>query len=91
MTSQTFKHLAQISQDVLYGPRNELVTAAACRLVAITITATEIELDQSSSVPQWRKLIDYGMKHRSSVVQEEAVAAMASISKLVDCSSVVNR
>lgn len=88
---QIFAYLAKIPQDVVQAPRNELVTAAACQLIASSITATEVQQDQNSSVPHWRKLVDVGLRHRSSAVQEAASEAMAAVSTLVDCSSVVER
>lgn len=88
---QCFACLALIPEDVLLGPRSELVTAAACGLLARTITLAEINLHDGSAVPNWRKLLDYGLKHRSTPVQEEAAAAMGAVSSLVDCAVVVNR
>lgn len=76
---------------MLVGPRNELVTAAACVFLATTITVTEIRLEKESSVPYWRKVVDYSLKHRATKVQETAATAMAAISKLVDCSGDVTR
>lgn len=76
---------------MIQSPRNELVTAAACRLIACSITQREIQLDVQASLPRWRKIIDIGLKHRSTLVQEAATAAMAEVSRMVDCSSVVHR
>jgi hypothetical protein len=76
---------------VLLGPRSELVTAAACSLLARTITLVEVNLHDNSASPNWRKLLDFGLKHRSTPVQEEAAAAMGAVSRLVDCAAVVNR
>jgi tubulin-specific chaperone D len=42
-------------------------------------------------VPHWRTVIDMGLKHRNSTVQEAAAYALAEVSKLVDCSAVVQR
>jgi hypothetical protein len=86
-----FGYLTRIPQDVVQAPRNELVTAAACRLIASSITIAEISLEQNGPAPHWRKVIDVGLRHRSSSVQEAAAEAMAAVSKLVDCSSVVAR
>ncbi len=36
-------------------------------------------------------IMDLGLKHRNSTVQEAAAAALAAVSKLVDCSSIVKR
>jgi hypothetical protein len=67
------------------------VTAAACRLISITVTLPEIQLEAKSSVPHWRKIVDHGLKHRTAFVQEAAAEAMSTVSKLVDCSSLVIR
>ena len=76
---------------MIQSPRHELVTAAACRLIASSISLSEIQLEQRSSVPHWRKIIDIGLKHRDSDVQEAAAEALGEVSKLVDCSPVVDR
>ncbi|KAF9077650.1 ARM repeat-containing protein [Rhodocollybia butyracea] len=84
-----FQYLARVPESTLLGPRNEIVTAAACDLITQTITLSEISLGVYSSVPNWRKLIDFGLKHRDLAIQEAATTSMGSISRLVDCSSVV--
>jgi len=76
---------------MIRSPRNELVTAAACQLIASSITPKEILLSGESSVPHWRSTLDLGIKHRKSTVQEAAASALAEVSKLVDCSAVVQR
>ncbi|TFK74799.1 TBCD protein [Pluteus cervinus] len=86
-----YAHLSRVPQDVLYNPRNETVTAAACRLLANTITPAEIEAGEQSTYPHWRKLLEAGLKHRSENVQQEAAAAMNQISKLIDCSDMIKR
>ncbi|KAF8073788.1 armadillo-type protein [Lyophyllum atratum] len=78
---QIFQSLSHIPFDVVVGSRNAIVTAAACRLISITVTLPEIQ-QESTSVPQWRKIVDHGLKHRTLFVQEAAADAMASISKL---------
>ncbi|KAJ7644104.1 TBCD protein [Roridomyces roridus] len=88
---QAFACLALIPESILLGSRNDLVTGAACGLLARTITRAEIDLQKNSAVPNWRKLLDYGLKHRNAVVQEAAAGALGSLSKLVDCAAVVNR
>lgn len=88
---KAFGCLALIPERVLLGPRNELVTAAACSLLARTITRAEIDLKTQSAVPSWRKLLDFGLKHRNAPVQEAAADAMGAVSRLVDCAVVVNR
>lgn len=76
---------------MIRSPRNELVTAAACQLIASSITLKEIVLEKQSSVPHWRTVIDMGLKHRKSTVQVAAASALAEVGKLVDCSAVVQR
>ncbi|KAF7365242.1 TFCD-C domain-containing protein [Mycena venus] len=88
---EAFACLSLIPERILLGPRNELVTAAACSLLARTITRAEIDLKAQSAVPNWRKLLDFGLKHRSTPVQETAAEAMGAVSQLVDCAVSVNR
>lgn len=73
------------------GPRHELVTLAACSLISNTITLSEIELGTKSSVPHWRGIVDYGIKHRSSQVQEVAATALGATSRLADSAQDVER
>ncbi|KAJ7670233.1 TBCD protein [Mycena rosella] len=87
---QAFGCLALIPESVLLGPRSELVTAAACGLLEQTITLAEINLHADSAVPNWRKVLDFGLKHRSTPVQEAAAAAMGAVSRLVDCTAVLS-
>lgn len=77
--------------DIILGARNAIVTAAACRLISITLTLTEINLGSNSSVPKWREIVEYGLKQRNTVVQEAAADAMSSFSKFVDCTPIVTR
>lgn len=76
---------------MILSPRNEIVTAAACELIASSITLKEIMLEGQCSVPHWRTIIDLGLKHRKSTVQVAAASALAEVSRLVDCSAVVQR
>ncbi|KAI0269819.1 TBCD protein [Gloeopeniophorella convolvens] len=86
-----FTFLVDIPMNVIQSPRNELVTATACQLIASSISLKEISLEGQSSVPHWRSIIDMGLKHRKSSVQEAAASAMSAISGLVDCAAVVQR
>ncbi|KAA1469978.1 TBCD protein [Dentipellis sp. KUC8613] len=88
LRQKIFTFLGQASLDMIQSPRNELVTAAACNLIASSISLPEIQLVARSSVPHWRKIIDIGLKHRNPKVQDAAANAMAEVSKLVDCSDV---
>ncbi|KAF4617278.1 hypothetical protein D9613_005867 [Agrocybe pediades] len=86
-----FKHLKAIPESSFSTSRNELITAAACRLIANSITVTEVNLGSASSVPGWKKIVDVGLKHRVESVQDAAAAAMASISDLTESSDDVPR
>jgi hypothetical protein len=88
---QIFSNIAKVSFDHLKAPRNHILTAAACKLIAATLTIEEIEAGSSSSVPNWRKIIDVGIKHRNDDVQDEAAAAIGAWSRLVDCSVEIER
>ena len=71
--------------------RNDLVVAASCQVIANSMTVTEIRLGEGSSVRLWRKIVDVGLKHRSTAVQEAAADAMRTISDLTDSSADVSR
>ncbi|KAJ4000417.1 TBCD protein [Lentinula boryana] len=88
---EIWQYLARIPESTLLGPRNEIITAAACDLMTQTITIHEIKLGMDSSVSNWNRIIEYGLKHRDTTVQESATATIGSMSKLVDCSSTVLR
>ncbi|KAL0945859.1 hypothetical protein HGRIS_012144 [Hohenbuehelia grisea] len=88
---ELFEELSRVPHKTLTGSRNEIITAAACMLIANTITLSEINLGQHSSVPQWRAIVDFGIKHRSTACQQEAALALAATSRLVDCSQTVDR
>lgn len=55
------------------------------------MTLTEIELKEQSSVPNWRKIIDHGLRYRLEDVQEAAANAYATISKREDLSSDIKK
>ena len=76
--------------NVIESPRHDLVTAGACNLIANGISSAEIN-SEGTSVPHWRKVVDIGLKSKNTNVQEAAASAMAAVSKLVDCSAVVDR
>ncbi|KAH9480301.1 Tubulin-specific chaperone D [Psilocybe cubensis] len=86
-----FQHLKHVDLKTLTTTRNELVASAACRLIANSITITEINLGPQSSVPGWKKIVDNGLKHRITLVQEAAALAMQEISNLTDCSADITR
>lgn len=88
---EIFALITRTPESLVIAPRNEQVLGAICSLIAASITREEVELQDRSSVPNWRKLVDHGLRHRSSDVQEAAAAAMASVSSLTDSSSAVKR
>lgn len=89
--SKAFTYLALIPSNTILSPRNVLITEAACKLIAESISLKEIELNEASSVPHWKTIIDEGLKSRNTLVQDAAAMALASTSRLVDCSQVVQR
>ncbi|KAG6890812.1 hypothetical protein C0995_003245 [Termitomyces sp. Mi166 len=74
---EIFRCLVHIPFDILVGPRNAIVTAAACRLISITITLPELQ-PETTSIPQWKKIVDHSLKNRIPLVQEAGADAMAS-------------
>ncbi|KAF5389176.1 hypothetical protein D9757_003527 [Collybiopsis confluens] len=76
------QYLARIPESTLLGARNEIITAAACDLISQTITLSEINSGVDSPVSNWRKIIDYGLKHQDRPVQEAATNTMGSVSEL---------
>jgi hypothetical protein len=75
----------------IQSPRNELVAAAACHVIANTITLAEIESGESSQAPLWKNIVESGLKNRSPTVQEASAAAMSIVSSFVNCSGFVKR
>ena len=72
---------------VLQSTRNEILLAAACDLIGVSISHTEITLLDGSSVPYWKSIIEIGLRHRNVPVQESATRAFGAVSRLVDCSN----
>ncbi|CDO71460.1 hypothetical protein BN946_scf184909.g54 [Trametes cinnabarina] len=87
---QLFAYLATVPLAFIQSPRQELVAAAACQFIAAAISLPETQHDQST-VPHWRKVVDSALKSRSVAVQEAAASALAAVSRLVNCSAVVDR
>ncbi|KAH7912534.1 ARM repeat-containing protein [Hygrophoropsis aurantiaca] len=81
-----FSNLVLIPQDVVIAPRNEIVHSSACYLIASSLTLKVIELQEKSPVPHWRKIIEAGLRHRNTSVQEAAAVSMEAMSRHVDCS-----
>lgn len=88
---QIFAFIAIVSQDAVMAPRNGLILAAACDLIASSLTLQEVELQEKTSVPHWKRIVDQGLRHRTSSVQQAAASAMAATSSLIDCSLDVHR
>ncbi|KAI0822273.1 TBCD protein [Trametes gibbosa] len=87
---QVFASLSTVPLRTIQSQRQDLIAEAACRLISTSITFPETQHAQST-VPHWRNVVDSGLKSRSVAVQEAAAAALAAVSRLVDCSAVVNR
>ena len=85
---KVFTYLSRVSLPIIQSYRNELVTAAACEVIANSIT---LENAQATGKTHWREIVDFALKSSSVVIQEAVARAMASISKLVDCSLYVQR
>lgn len=78
-------------ESVVLASRNGLVLAATCDLIASSLISSEVELQEKSSVPHWRNIVDQALRHRNSAVQHAAAAVMTTMSSLTDCSSDVLR
>ena len=74
----------------LQSPRQELIAATACSLIASAISHAETQHAQTT-VPHWRQVVDSGLKSKTAAVQEAAAGALAAVSRLVDCSAVLQR
>ena len=85
-TAQVFRYLSDVHQKVLQGARNEILLAATCDVIGVSISSTEIMLLDKSSAPHWKSIIEMGLRHRNVAVQESATNAFGSVSRLVDCS-----
>ncbi|THH31463.1 hypothetical protein EUX98_g2716 [Antrodiella citrinella] len=85
-----FSYIADIPSTTVLSARHEIVTAAACNLIAASIAIEDVEANPKV-VPPWRKIIEFGLKSRGVAIQEAAAEAMSAISKLVDCSGAVER
>jgi tubulin-specific chaperone D len=90
-TAQVFRYLSLVHMKVLQSTRNEILLAAACDLVGVSISSTEIALLDKSSVPHWKSIIEMGLRHRNAVIQKSATKAFGSVSRLVDCSDDLTR
>ncbi|KAF7797405.1 hypothetical protein EIP86_008600 [Pleurotus ostreatoroseus] len=75
---KVFMCLANVPSSTLVSRRHELITAAACELIAHAISSTEANSAPSPKTPPWRETIDFGLKSSNVVVQEAAASAMAA-------------
>lgn len=89
--AQVFCYLSHVPPKVLQGTRNEILLAAACDLIGVSISFREIELLDKSSVPYWKSIIEMGLRHRNVAIRESAAKAFGSVSRLVDCSDDLTR
>ncbi|TFK27742.1 TBCD protein [Coprinopsis marcescibilis] len=69
-------HLTRVSVDLLKAPRNHLITEAACRLTATTLTVKAVKASTTGLPPAWRTILDVGLKHRQTSVQDAAAEAL---------------
>lgn len=88
---QIFSYVSQLPANIVQSSRHELVTAAACQVIANSVSTPDLKAQQGATTPEWRKIIDFALKSRGIMVQESAADAMAALSKLIDCSPVVQR
>jgi hypothetical protein len=87
-----FGLIGHVPKNIILAPRNEQVLSATCSLIAVSITQQETQQAQDQSlVPDWRHLVDQGLRHRGNHAQEAAATAMATMSSLMDCSVLVQR
>ncbi|KAI0657425.1 TBCD protein [Cubamyces menziesii] len=87
---KVFAYLSLVPLSMIQSARQELIAEAACQFIAAAISLPETQHAQSA-VPHWRQVVDSGLKSKSTSVQEAAAAALAAVSRLVDCSAVVDR
>ena len=80
-----------VPPTMVQSTRHELITMAACELIAHGISAAEINSSNDSTIPPWRNIVDFALKSPTISVQEAAADAMTAISKLVKCSAEVDR
>ncbi|PFH53979.1 hypothetical protein AMATHDRAFT_186665 [Amanita thiersii Skay4041] len=87
--NQILQMMSSLPDNVVLSHRHDILTAAACRLIAQTLTPNNSKL--TSGVPRWRKVVEFGLKHRSTEVQQAASEAISSLSLLQDCSQDIER
>ena len=85
-----FAALSTVPLATIQSTRQDLIAAAACRLIASATSLAETQHAQTT-VPHWRHVVDSGLKSKTVAVQEAAADALAAVSRLVDCSAVLQR
>ncbi|TCD65493.1 hypothetical protein EIP91_002577 [Steccherinum ochraceum] len=73
---QIFSYLETIPPTTVLSHRHELITAAACNLIATSIALEDLESPSKGALPPWRKIIEFGLKNRGIAVQESAAEAI---------------
>ncbi|KDQ62420.1 hypothetical protein JAAARDRAFT_189747 [Jaapia argillacea MUCL 33604] len=77
---KAFCYLRKLPITTLLVPRNEIVTAVACYLIANSISEEDIQREPLLSSSHWNEIVDIGLRHRSSAVQEAATSALTALS-----------
>ncbi|KAH8114535.1 armadillo-type protein [Phellopilus nigrolimitatus] len=78
-----FNLLDSVPSTMILSPRNHLITAAACYVVANAISPVDAKaLQASAEDPFWRVIVAQGLRHRNGEVQEAAAAAMSSLNTM---------
>ncbi len=87
-----FGYIAEVPQSMLFVSRSHLVLQATCVLISSSLSKSELGPSTDNDARNsWRAIIDAGLKHRDSRVQEAAALATLRLSELEDCSSLVDR
>ncbi|KIJ54812.1 hypothetical protein M422DRAFT_24702 [Sphaerobolus stellatus SS14] len=85
-----FTQVTKMFPGLLQKRSNELAVSAACLFISNALSLSAIEVDPSPTSP-WRKVIDVGLRYRTTDVQEAATMAWQAMSELVDCTEEVMR
>ena len=77
---------------MLFVTRNHLVLEATCVLISSSLSKTDLTPSAGNGAGNsWRAILDKGLTHRESRVQEAAALATLRLSELEDCSALVDR
>ncbi|KLO11459.1 TBCD protein [Schizopora paradoxa] len=89
---QIFRYILEVPQSMLFVSRNHLVLEATCVLIASSLSKADLNpLTDNRTGNSWRAILDKGLTHRESRVQEAAALATLRLSELEDCSALVDR